>query len=454
MNIENIVKKQKKFLEELKSKDIEYRIEKLKKLQQVIKESEDEIAKALSKDLNKDKVESYMVETGMVLDELRYMIKNTKKWTKPRRVKTPMSQFLASSYIVQEPYGIVVIMSPWNYPFLLTMQPLMGAIAAGNTCIVKPSRHSINTSKIIKKIIEKVFNEEYVSVIWGEDVSEEILKQDVDYICYTGSARIGKQVMKAAAERLIPVTLELGGKSPCIVEKTADIKLAAKRIAFGRILNSGQTCIAPDYILVQKEVKENFVEELQKNIIKMVGDNPLENEEYPKMIGEKHFKKVTDMIVKKDVIYGGNSDEKTLKIEPTILKCTYKSKAMEDEIFGPLFPIIEFDEITEIVKYINSNPKPLALYLFTNNKKVQKMILRDVPFGGGCINDTIMHIASHYMPFGGVGNSGMGSYHGKYSFDTFSHYKSIIKKSNLIDMPMRYHPYKDINYKLIKFFLK
>ena len=454
MNIENIVKKQKKFLEKLKTKNVEYRIEKLKKLQQVIKESEDEIAKALSKDLNKDKVESYMVETGMVLDELRYMIKNTKKWVKPKRVKTPLSQFLASSHIVQEPYGIVVIMSPWNYPFLLTMQPLMGAIAAGNTCIVKPSRHSINTSKIIRKIIEKVFDEEYVSVIWGEDVSEELLKQDVDYIFYTGSARIGKQVMKAAAEKLIPVTLELGGKSPCIVEKTADIKLAARRIAFGRILNSGQTCIAPDYILVQKNIKDEFLKELQKNIIKMFGENPLENAEYPRMIGEKQFKKVTDMIVKKDVIYGGKSDEKTLKIEPTILKCTYKSKAMEDEIFGPLFPIIEFDEITEIVKYINSNPKPLALYLFTNNKKVQKMILRDVPFGGGCINDTIMHIASHYMPFGGVGNSGIGSYHGKYSFDTFSHYKSIIKKSNLIDMPMRYHPYKDANYKLIKFFLK
>ena len=454
MNIENIVKKQKKFLEKLKTKDVEYRIEKLKKLYQVIKESEDEIAKALHKDLNKDKVESYMVETGMVLDELSYMIKNTKKWIKPRRVKTPLSQFLASSYIVQEPYGIVVIMSPWNYPFLLTMQPLMGALAAGNTCIVKPSRHSINTSKIIKKIIEKVYNEEYVSVVWGEDVSEEILKQDVDYICYTGSARIGKQVMKAAAEKLIPVTLELGGKSPCIVEKTADIKLAAKRIAFGRILNSGQTCIAPDYILVQSDIKDEFLKELQKNIIKMVGENPLENAEYPKMIGEKQFKKVTDMIVKKDIIYGGKSDEKTLKIEPTILKCTYKSKAMEEEIFGPLFPVIEFKEIVDIIKYINSNPKPLALYLFTNNKKIQKMILRDVPFGGGCINDTIMHIASHYMPFGGVGNSGMGSYHGKYSFDTFSHYKSIIKKSNLIDMPMRYHPYKDGNYKLIKFFLK
>lgn len=454
MNIENIVKKQKKFLEKLKTKDVEYRIEKLKKLHQVIKESEEEIAKALHKDLNKDKVESYMVETGMVLDELSYMIKNTKKWIKPRRVKTPLSQFLASSYIVQEPYGIVVIMSPWNYPFLLTMQPLMGALAAGNTCIVKPSRHSINTSKVIKKIIEKVYNEEYVSVVWGEDVSEEILKQDVDYICYTGSARIGKQVMKAAAERLIPVTLELGGKSPCIVEKTADIKLAAKRIAFGRILNSGQTCIAPDYILVQSDIKDEFVKELQKNIIKMVGENPLENIEYPKMIGEKQFKKVTDMIVKKDVIYGGKSDVKTLKIEPTILKCTYNSKAMEEEIFGPLFPIIEFKEVTDIIKYINSNPKPLALYLFTNNKKIQKMILRDVPFGGGCINDTIMHIASHHMPFGGVGNSGMGSYHGKYSFDTFSHYKSIIKKSNLIDMPMRYHPYKEGNYKLIKFFLK
>lgn len=454
MNVENIVKNQKKFLEELKRKDVQYRIEKLKALKNVIKENENEIAKALYKDLNKDKVESYMVEVGMVLSELSYVIKHTKKWAKPKGVATPLSQFLASSFIVPEPYGVVLVMSPWNYPFLLTMQPVIGALAAGNTCIIKPSRFSINTSKIMKKLIEKVYDEKYVSVVWGEDVSDELLKQDVDYICYTGSARVGKIVMKAAAEKLIPVTLELGGKSPCIVEKTADIKLAARRIAFGRILNSGQTCIAPDYILVEKEIKEKFIEELKKNIIKMVGEKPLENKEYPKLIGEKQFNKVKDMIVEKEIIYGGKYDEKTLKIEPTILKCTYNSKAMEDEIFGPLFPIIEFTKIDEVIKYITSNPKPLALYLFTNNKKLQKRILREVPFGGGCINDTIMHIASHNMPFGGVGNSGMGSYHGKYSFDTFTHYKSIIKKSNLIDMPMRYHPYKESNYKMMKFFLK
>lgn len=454
MNVQNIVKNQKKFLEELKRKDVQYRIEKLKALKNVIKENEDEIAKALYKDLNKDKVESYMVEIGMVLSELSYIIKNTKKWAKPKRVITPLSQFLASSFIVPEPYGVVLVMSPWNYPFLLTMQPVIGALAAGNTCIIKPSRFSINTSKIIKKLIEKVYDEKYVSVVWGEDVSEELLKQDVDYICYTGSPRVGKIVMKAAVEKLIPVTLELGGKSPCIVEKTADIKLAARRIAFGRILNSGQTCIAPDYILVEKEIKEQFIEELKKNIIKMVGETPLENKEYPKLIGEKQFNKVKEMLVEKEIIYGGKYDEKTLKIEPTILKCTYKSKAMEEEIFGPLFPIIEFTKIDEVIKYITSNPKPLALYLFTNNKKLQKRILREVSFGGGCINDTIMHIASHNMPFGGVGNSGMGSYHGKYSFDTFTHYKSIIKRSNLIDMPMRYHPYKDSNYKLIKWFLK
>lgn len=454
MNVQNIVKNQKKFLEELKRKDIQYRIEKLMALKNVIKENEDEIAKALYKDLNKDKVESYMVEIGMVLSELSYIIKNTKKWAKPKRAATPLSQFLASSFIVPEPYGVVLVMSPWNYPFLLTMQPVIGALAAGNTCIIKPSRFSINTSKIIKKLIEKVYDEKYVSVVWGEDISEELLKQDVDYICYTGSPRVGKIVMKAAAEKLIPVTLELGGKSPCIVEKTADIKLAARRIAFGRILNSGQTCIAPDYILVEKEIKEQFVEELKKNIIKMVGETPLENKEYPKLIGEKQFNKVKEMLVEKEIIYGGKYDEKTLRIEPTILKCTYKSKAMEEEIFGPLFPIIEFTKIDEVIKYITSNPKPLALYLFTNNKKLQKRVLREVSFGGGCINDTIMHIASHNMPFGGVGNSGMGSYHGKYSFDTFSHYKSILKKSNLLDMPMRYHPYKESNYKLIKWFLK
>ena len=395
-----------------------------------------------------------MVEIGMVLDELGYIIKNIKKWTVPKKVPTPLSHFPATSYIEQEPYGVVSIMAPWNYPFLLTMQPLMGALAAGNTCIVKPSRHSINTSEVMKKIINSVFDEEYVAVVWGEEVSEELLKQDVDYICYTGSERIGKKVMMAAAERLIPVTLELGGKSPCIIDKTANIKLAARRAAFGKILNSGQTCIAPDYFLVHKEVKEKFMEELQKNIIKMLGEDPLTNKEYPRMINEKQFKKVTEMFVKKDVYYGGKSDLNTLKIEPTIIRATYRSKSMQEEIFGPLFPIIEYTETTEIVKYITSNPKPLALYLFTDDKEVERVILRDVSFGGGCINDTIMHIGSHHMPFGGVGASGMGAYHGKYSFDTFSHSKPVLRKSNILDLPFRYHPYKKIKYSLIKMFLK
>lgn len=456
MEIESLLRKQREFYNTRITDDVNYRIKKLKKLKETIKEKEENIYEALKKDLGKSETEAYMSEIGMVLEDLSYIIKNTKKWAKKKYVSTPLAQFPATSFIKPSSYGIVLIMSPWNYPFLLTMQPLVGAIAAGNCAIVKPSEYSPNASNVMKEIIEEVFEKEYVSVILGEkEVAEELLRQNTDYIFFTGSTRVGKIVMEEAAKNLTPVTLELGGKSPCIVDKNSDYKLAAKRIIFGKLLNCGQTCVAPDYVFVHKDIKNEFIEYMKEYIKKFLGEKPLENEEYPKMINERQFDRMVDIIEKDDVVFGGKYDKKILKIEPTILdNKNMNSKAMREEIFGPILPVITYKDIKEVINHINSNPKPLALYLFTKDKKIEKLILDQVSFGGGCINDTIIHLATTKMGFGGVGYSGMGAYHGKFSFDTFSHYKSIVKKSNLIDLPMRYHPYTKLNDKLIKMFMK
>lgn len=458
VNVENIIKKQRAFFNTQKTKDVNFRIEQLKKLKKVIQNKEKDISLALKKDLGKASTEAYMAEIGMVLEELSYMIKNTKKWSKREYHLSPIAQFPSTSFRIAEPYGVVLIMSPWNYPFLLTMQPLIGAISAGNCAIVKPSHCSVHTSKIMKDIIEETFNPEYISVVYGNhSISEEVLEYEFDYIFYTGSARVGKIVMEKAAKNLTPVTLELGGKSPAIVDKNSNIKLAAKRIIFGKLLNCGQTCVAPDYVFVHEEIKTEFVKYCKEYIEQFIGKHWEQNEEYPKMITERQFNRVVQLIEedKKQIIYGGKYDPEQLKIQPTLLQDNdIKSQAMQDEIFGPILPIIQYTEIEKVIKHINKNHKPLALYLFTNNKKTQKQILSQIAFGGGCINDTIIHLASHKLGFGGVGYSGMGEYHGKHSFKTFSHYKSIVKKSTLIDLPMRYHPYKGINDKIIRFFMK
>lgn len=456
MEIESLLRKQREFYNTRITDDVNYRIKKLKKLKETIKEKEENIYEALKKDLGKSETEAYMSEIGMVLEDLSYIVRNTKKWAKKKYVSTPLAQFPATSFTKASSYGVVLIMSPWNYPFLLTMQPLVGAISAGNCAIVKPSEYSPNTSNVMKEIIEEVFEKEYVSVILGEkEVAEELLRQNTDYIFFTGSTRVGKIVMEEAAKNLTPVTLELGGKSPCIVDKNSDYKLAAKRIIFGKLLNCGQTCVAPDYVFVHKDIKNEFIDYMKKYITKFLGENPLENEEYPKMINERQFDRMVDVIEKDDVVFGGKYDKKILKIEPTILdNKNMNSKAMREEIFGPILPVITYKDIKEVINHINSNPKPLALYLFTKDKKIEKLILDQVSFGGGCINDTIIHLATTKMGFGGVGYSGIGAYHGKFSFDTFSHYKSIVKKSNLIDLPMRYHPYTKLNDKLIKMFMK
>ena len=455
-NINKLVENQKAFFLTGKSLNINYRIKMLKKLKNEISINEQAISNALKKDLGKSHTESYMCEIGLTLSEITHQLKHIKKWSRPKHYSTPFSNFPGKSFSIREPYGCVLIMSPWNYPFLLCMEPLIGAIAAGNCCIIKPSAYSPFTSSIISEIISKVFPPEYVSVVQGgRSENNALLKQPFDYIFFTGSVNVGKQVMEMAALNLTPVTLELGGKSPCIIDKDCNIKIATKRVVFGKFLNCGQTCVAPDYILVHNSIKDDFIKELNESIKTLYGDNPLDNPDYGKIINEKHFNRLLQLIEQDKVISGGTYDAKRLKIAPTLMdNVTEKDPVMQEEIFGPIMPIISYDNINEASRFINGRQKPLALYIFSNDKKVQEHFLKHVSFGGGCINDTIMHLATSNLPFGGVGNSGMGSYHGIHSFNTFTHEKAIVKKYFYMDVPLRYQPYTKFKNKLIKVFLK
>lgn len=433
-----------------------FRKEALKCLGRTIRDHEGEIYEALRKDLNKSKTEAYMCEIGMTLAELSYMLKHIEGWARKKPVLTPLAQFSANSFTVKEPYGVVLIMSPWNYPFMLTMEPLIGAIAAGNCCVVKPSSYAPATSAIIRKIIRECFPEEYVLVVeGGRAENQALLDQRFDYIFFTGGVTVGKEVMAKAAKHLTPVTLELGGKSPCVVDKSAKLNLAAKRIVFGKLLNCGQTCVAPDYLLVERSIKDKFLGYLRKWIVKMYGEDAMENGDYVKMINQKHFDRVCGLIDQKKVVFGGKWNEKAMQIQPTIMdNVTAEDAIMQEEIFGPVFPIIPVDSMAEAEVFIKEREKPLALYLFTQNKAVEDRFLKHVPFGGGCINDTIIHLATSRMGFGGVGQSGMGSYHGKKSFDTFSHEKSIVNKHTWMDLPVRYAPYNKLQDTLLRMFLR
>ncbi len=428
----------------------------LKALHQAIQERERDITAALAADLNKSPAESYMCEIGMTLSELRYAEKHLGRWMRDRHVPTPLSQFHAKSFTVCDPYGVVLIMSPWNYPFMLTMDPLIGAIAAGNCCVVKPSAYSPATSAVIQEILSQCFPTEYVAVVeGGRAENQALLEQKFDYIFFTGSVAVGKEVMTKAAAHLTPVTLELGGKSPCVVDRSAKLDLAAKRLVFGKLLNCGQTCVAPDYVLIDKAVKDAFIASLKKWMTAMYGSDPLDNQGYVRMINQKHFDRVMGLIDQDKVVYGGKGDPETRKIQPTILDgVSPEDPVMQEEIFGPLLPILTYDTIQQAQDFINSRPHPLALYLFSEDKAVQERFLRRVPFGGGCINDTIIHLATSRMGFGGVGDSGMGSYHGKESFNTFSRRKSIVKKSTWLDLSLRYAPYSPKQEKMLRFFLK
>ncbi|EGT0695305.1 TPA: aldehyde dehydrogenase [Clostridium perfringens] len=441
------INKQREYFSTGETKDINFRIEKLKKLRDVLKSEEEKVFEALKKDLMKSSFESYVTEVAMVYDEINMHIKNIKKWSKKRRVKTPLVQFPAKSFIQLEPYGVVLIIGPFNYPFMLTMDPLIGAIAAGNTAVIKPSESAPETSKILKEILEKVFDEKYVLHVnpeRGKEVVEELLKEKFDYIFFTGSATVGKIVMKAASQYLTPVTLELGGKSPCIIDKDCKLELAARRIVWGKLLNSGQTCVAPDYLYVHKDIEEEFIKKLEEEIKNQFGNNPLESEDYSKMVNEREFNRVLSYIDKEKLVFGGNYNRKTFQIEPTILKnVTWDDPVMEREIFGPIFPILTFENLDEVLRVVNSKDKPLALYYFSEDKNKIEKVLNSTSSGGVTINDTLVHVSSSYLPFGGVGNSGMGEYHGKYSFDLFSNKKGVMNRKTFLDLKIRYAPFQN-----------
>lgn len=435
---------------------VKNRINALKKLKAAIIRLQDEIHGALKADLGKSASESFMCETGLVLSEITYMLKHIRSFAKEHTVVTPLAQFPSRSYVKPSPYGTVLIMSPWNYPFLLTLDPLVDALAAGNTAIIKPSAYSPNTSEIVAKIIRETFSPEYVTVITGgREENKCLLEQQFDYIFFTGSPGVGREVMAHASKNLTPITLELGGKSPCIIDETANISLAAKRIVFGKYLNCGQTCVAPDYIYCHSSVKEKLLAEIIKEIQKQHGKNPLTDPAYGKIINTKHFERICGLMNEVTVYYGGEVSASTCQIAPTVLTdVSWSSPVMCEEIFGPLLPVMEYTDIKEVINTINSKPHPLALYLFTSDRQQIKLITESCNYGGGCINDTIIHLATSNMGFGGVGASGMGSYHGRDGFNAFSHKKSIVNKKTWLDLPMRYKPYTKFNDNLIKMFLK
>ncbi len=456
MELNKILEAQRKFFQSGATLPVSFRIEKLELLKEVIRSYEKEISLALKQDLGKSSFESFMCEIGLVLEEISYMIKNIKKLSAKKRVHTPLVNFASRSYTKPTPYGNTLIISPWNYPFLLTMGPLVDALAAGNTAMIKPSKNSLATAKVMGKIIRNCFQENYVFIADKDiDKARTLMGEKFDFIFFTGSSSVGKEVLKNAAEHLIPVVLELGGKSPCIVDETANIKLAAKRIIFGKFLNCGQTCVASDYVLCHKNIVKDLQRELCVQAERQYGLKPFENENYGKIINEKHFEHLQGLIEPSKVILGGQTKKKTLQIAPTIMTdITWQDKVMQEEIFGPILPILTYNNLEEVISVLNQKPKPLALYFFSNSKENIKCITARVQYGGGCINDTIIHLATTQMGFGGVGESGMGSYHGESGFKTFSHTKSIVDKKNWIDFPVRYSPYKEIYLKLLQFLLR
>ncbi|TDE28496.1 aldehyde dehydrogenase [Flavobacterium ranwuense] len=425
--------------------EIAFRKESLKKLLHNIIENEEAIIKALYDDFKKPAFEAVLTETNYVISDLKETIKNIDSWAKPKKVFASLLNFPSSDYIYSEPYGNVLILSPWNYPFQLALCPLVAAVAAGNKVTLKPSELTPNTSNIISKIISETFAIKDVVVVTGDaTIAQELLNQRWDYIFFTGSVAVGKIVAKAAAENLTPVTLELGGKSPCIVDETANLELSARRIVWGKIINAGQTCVAPDYILVHHKMKDTFVKLLIQEIEKALGTNPVESQDYARIINLKNWQRQLSLLENQKILFGGQSNKETLYLAPTLLdEPNMDSLVMKEEIFGPILPILSYQSKSDIEKIISSFEKPLSFYLFSQNKSFIDEVLHKYSFGGGCINDTVIHLANNRLPFGGVGNSGMGAYHGKLSFDIFSHKKAIVKKGTWLDLPMRYAPYKD-----------
>lgn len=447
----------KAFFNTHKTKNLKFRKQQLKLLSKNIKNHENELLDALYKDLGKSKVEAYATEIGMLLKSIKLMRKELKNWSKTKQTDTPLYLFPTKSYIKKEPYGTVLIIGPFNYPVQLVFEPLIGAIAAGNTAIVKPSELTPHVAIVIKDIIEDTFDEAYVSVVEGGiEETQTLLNLPFDYMFFTGSEKVGKIVYEAAARKLIPVTLELGGKSPVIVDDTANIKVASERISFGKFTNAGQTCVAPDYILVQRKVKNDLIKALKKTITEFYGENIEKSPDFGRIVNQKHFNRLNDLIQihKDNVVFGGNSSKEDLYIEPTLLdNITNDNKIMKEEIFGPILPIITYDNFDEVLEIIQSKSKPLSLYLFSEDENMTHRVVEELSFGGGAINDTLMHLANPNLPFGGVGSSGIGQYHGKYSFDTFSHMKSYTFKSTRLESSLFFPPYKG-KFKYIKTFFK
>lgn len=454
--IKDILQQQNHFFSSGKTIPAEFRLKQLESLKEAMIRHEADLAAALKEDLGKSRMESYMCEIGLTLSELTWMQKHLRSLMRSKRVSTPAAQFAAKSFRSPSPYGTVLIMSPWNYPVLLTLDPLIDAIAAGNTAVVKPSAYAPCTFNVMKTMIEECFPAHYVAVVdGGRAENQALLQQRFDMIFFTGGKTVGREVLRHAAEYLTPVTLELGGKSPCIVDSTAKIRLAAKRIVFGKYLNCGQTCVAPDYILCDKRIRDELITAILAEIEKQFGKEPLKNPNYGKIINEKHFERILGLINGEKLVYGGQSEPELLRIAPTVLNnITWDDAVMGEEIFGPLLPILTFDTLDEALDTVESHPHPLALYFFSEDKAAQKKVLDTCRFGGGCINDTIIHLATSDMPFGGVGESGMGSYHGRVGFETFSHYRSIVDKKTWMDLPIRYQKYTGLKEKMMRMFLK
>ncbi len=454
MNISDLVTRQRRFFDTGATRPLSFRLDMLKRLRKALLENEALFNEALKSDLNKSMMESYMSEIGMVLEEIRFHIKYLPRWIKDRKVRTPLAQFHAKSFISPEPHGVTLIIAPWNYPLQLCLLPLVGAISGGNTAVVKPSAYAPATSAAIFKVLGDAFSAECIAVVeGGRAENNALLEEAFDYIFFTGSVAVGKVVMEKASRHLTPATLELGGKSPVIVDETADILLSARRIAFGKVLNAGQTCVAPDYLLIQERVKGAFIEAYETALQSFFPT--LDYSDMPVIVNERHYARLKGLLADQSIIVGGQTDDEKRFIAPTLLdEVSPESPIMREEIFGPILPILSYSSLDEAISFVRERPKPLALYLFTRRASAEQRMLDECSFGGGCINDTIIHLATSRMPFGGVGHSGMGSYHGKRSFESFTHQRSIVKKSTWLDLPMRYHPYSKRKMKMIRRFMK
>jgi aldehyde dehydrogenase (NAD+) len=453
--IASIIGRQRMFFATGKTLDIRYRLEILKKMRSVIIEHEEEIVDAIWQDFHKPRFEVIATETRFVIKELNYAIRNLKSWARSKRVRTPIVHFWSHSYVIAQPYGQVLVLSPWNFPFQLAFMPVLGALAAGNTVILKVSQQAVHITKVIGKILDH-FPVELIAMTNGDhEISEYLLEQKFDYIFFTGSSRVGKYVMKKAAENLIPISLELGGKNPCVIASDARLDFAARRIAWGKFLNAGQTCVSPDYILIDKKIKDKFLDLISMEITKFYGEDPQTSNDLARMISSESVTRLSDLMKDGNVVTGGLKDLEKRYFSPTIISDVRQDDPiMKEEVFGPLLPVIDFEDLSEVYQIIERNPKPLATYIFSRNKRLIREFLARTQAGTASVNDTVMQIASPYLPYGGVGSSGIGRYHGKRSFDTFSNHRSVLVKSNLLDMPVRYPPYTDLKTRIVSFLLR